>query len=244
MNFKSKKSVVLLLTMIMFLIFNNISALENPQNDSPFPKNKISFTFSPELAYRSVSSSNSTNNFWSSEKPISSFSTGIAFLHSFNRKFEIETGLNYSIKGFQIPNIVMTTVDQPDARDPKNLYSVKYRYRFIDIPLKFNTLFNIKNLKCYVSTGAVGNVLMNGKAILINKNDRDIRQKFELDLKEGDFTLSGHLGFGITHILSQKWILRTDLHLQHQFLVSSTRSVITRKFYNAGLGISLLYFLK
>jgi hypothetical protein len=242
MNIKFKNPIAFLLLIASILNFNNIKATNDLQ---PIKKNKISVNFSPEFAYRSViSNSNYTSNFWASERPIPSFSAGFAFMHSFSKKFEIETGLNYSIKGFQIPNIVMTTVDNPDARDPNNLYDVKYKYRFIDIPLKFNTFFKIKKMNCFVSTGAVGNILIDGKALLINKNNKDNRQKYDLRLNESDFSLSGYLGIGIQHRLNNRFVLRSDVHIQHQFLISNSSSNIKRYLFNTGLGISLLYFLK
>lgn len=245
MNKKLKNTLFQLILGIFGFSFVNLQAQSEVQNKTIDLKNKLSFTFSPEYAYQSiVSNGNSNSNFWSDSKPISSYSTGFGFMHSFSRKFEIETGLNYSVKGFQIPRIVMTSLDNPDASDPNNLYRVKYKYRYLDIPLKFNTFFNIKKLNCYVSTGAIGNVLLNGDAILIRRNDKSVRQKYNLNLIKGDVSLSGFLGFGMVHVLTPKFLLRTDVHLQHQLFVSNNPPPIERKLYNAGFGISLVYCLK
>lgn len=151
----------------------------NSQNESKF---YFGFNFSPDLCGRTLRNSGNSDNI---DRIIESrnqseifqlgFSSGLTFGYKFNKRFNIETGMNFSSKGYKIdPNtIVFGSQVSPDTIIINNgFYQIKYIYHFIEIPVVLNYLIEIdETTHTFIGLGFNNQILVNAYSKLIENEN-------------------------------------------------------------------------
>ena len=240
------------LSVIPLILFVFLSFSAKSQTGESKPK-KFSFgvNFSPDYSYRRLYSNNPDHDFlinqlndW--EEPAFGFTTGLSVRYLVNKKFELESGLQYSDKtfkldvtkdDFEIPDNGLYQLDDPAI--PERL-TTNYHYYFLGVPLKLNYYFLQKRIRIYLTTGVSADFFLDTKSKTTSIY-RDRTETIEHNDNGGDYNkinLTGLAGFGIETALFQKIgihiepIFRYSLMPIHDFMGKEN-------LYSAGLNIVL-----
>jgi hypothetical protein len=122
----------------------------------------IGFTFSPDYCYRTLKPDTSSQ--WiaqsrdSLEIPKFGFTTGLSMLYQLNKRFSLETGLQFSDKGEKLKEVTLIW-GQPDPSLPIKSTFI-YHYNYLDIPIKVNYNISTSRLKFFVSGGLSTNLFL------------------------------------------------------------------------------------
>ncbi len=160
----------------------------------------IGLNFTPEYSYRTLTNTNGASTYDSLirlrdgyEKALPGFTTGISFGYQLSNKLYLQTGLQFSKKGFRIPE---GSFYYGDITDPRRafIYNTNdkypksginnFRFFYLDVPLKLSTSWGTHKLKLVAGAGVVTSIFLKE-----SRRDRivysdDTRSTFEHTGKE------------------------------------------------------------
>ena len=241
------KLTVIPLVLLLFIAFNVKSQTEK----SKIRKFSFSVNFSPDYSYRRLHSNNPDHDFlinqlndW--EEPAFGYTTGLSVRYLMNKKFEHESGLQYSDKtfklsvtkdDFEIPDNGLYQLDDPAI--PERL-TTNYHYYFLGVPLKLNYYFLQKRIRLYLTAGVSTDFFLDtrSKTTSIYK---DRTETIEHNGNGGDYNkinLTGLAGFGTETTLFQKIGIRVEPIFRYSF-IQINDFMGKENLYSAGLNVVL-----
>ncbi len=173
------------------------------------------------------------------DKPKFGYTTGINSSFMFSRHIGIELGLQYSNKGYRMPNIPVTTVENPENAGTADFI---YNYHFIDIPLRANFTFGKKKLQFIGSAGFVTNLFIKeiDKSV-IHFSDRDEESQTESDYEYKPATLSAALSAGISYRFTDRMTIRLEPTVRYGLTDIVETNPISIRLYNAGINLGYYF---
>lgn len=221
----------------------------------------IGVTASPDICFRTLQNTDgsSTTDMIidlrnDNESPKFSYSTGLSFCYNLTRHWGIETGLQYSNKGFKFVNSDPTFSDQIDPRygfiyTPQGPTPTKitfiYNFNYLDIPLR--TIFTVGNRKVRFisSVGITTNILISAtNTSIVEYENADTDRKTQeqgYDYKTVNFSPTASVG--IDWQLCDKFNLRVEPTFRYG-LLKIIDAPITEYLWSGGLNLTCYYALK
>lgn len=207
----------------------------------------IGYTVSPDYCYRIVKSDGSVtmNNIVTfrneNEVPQFGITSGFNVGYFFTKHFTIETGINYSNRGYRTKYFsdFISPSGIPDPFIPTKINYI-YNYNFIDIPLKINFVAGKKKLQFIASAGISTNFLLFLKETRIAEysDGRKITSypKPQTGFDFSDLTILLSAGTDIN--LTNKLNLRIEPTYRYSLGIKQT-SPIKEHLWSAGLNFGL-----
>ena len=236
----------------IFFVFLSFSA--KSQTEEPKPK-KFTFgvNFSPDYFYRSLHSNNPDYDFamnqlndW--ELPAFGFTTGLSVRYLANKKFEFESGIQYSDKtynfdvnkdDYEIPD--NGPYQQDDPAIPERTIT-NYHFYYLGVPIKLNYYFLQKRIRMYVSAGVSTDLFLDTKSKTVMKfsDGTEIYKNFENSYDYNKISLTGQAGFGAEVNLFQRFGIRVEPVFRYSF-IPVVDALFKEYLYSAGLNFELYY---
>jgi hypothetical protein len=140
----------LLLTFLLLPFVAASQTAETPQKCGPW----LGINFSPDLAYRTTASKNDYIEDLSdkTEEPKFGYTAGANILLELNDCFSLESGIQYSKKGFRTED-ASYVVELPEPSIPTHGW-FEYNFTYLDLPVKLNYRPFSKN-RFFISGGAI-----------------------------------------------------------------------------------------
>jgi hypothetical protein len=241
-----KPLITLTLTLTTFCSFGRDKTNDNFPTD--FKRVQIGFNISPDLCFRTLkgNENSATSNFVMKnnkqrETLKVAYTARLNVCYNIKKSIGIETGIQYSNKGFQ------TKLDKvvPLVPDPALFNQFKYifNYHYLDFPLKVNFTFGENKVRFFSSAGITTNLFL--KQIQTNVYhfpDRTIRTSNPTRYDYKKVNLSPTISIGIDYKINEKMNLRIEPTFRYGVIAISDDPV-TDYLYNGGLNISYYYGL-
>ncbi len=122
----------------------------------------IGVNFSPDYCYRNITKNDNSisSDEWAYEKnysdsiykPTFGYTTGLNFYYQVRKWYSIESGIQYSRKGYQ-------TIPLPTGYHFE-ITTIYYYFTYLDVPLQANFTFLKSKIQIIVSTGAIFSYLL------------------------------------------------------------------------------------
>ena len=213
----------------------------------------IGFSFSPDYAYRTLKNNDGSS---SSQLKIDSrnerekgkfgFTTGLHVNARLSKKFELQTGILYSDKGYRIFEKNMNSSPRPT--DPTH---IKYQtsFNYVDVPLKLNFISGRGRLKFIAGAGLTANFLRNDSEtvtfIYADGSEKEYPRSYGFYNK---FNLSSVISAGVEFKLGANIFLRTEPTFRYGLLKIIDRQVtdyvwdeVTAYLWDVGLTTGVYY---
>ncbi len=249
-----KKLLVLLLTVA------SISAKSQDiipqQSEAQKSRFSIGAYFSPDAAdihLQSTDNNQSTEDFIenrnSRETMKFGYTTGLSLVYELNQKFAIETGLEYSDKGYQTKKVALNFgvgggntnpprgfVLDEGSETPTDLRFV-YHFQYVGIPVKLNYSLGSGKWRFISSIGLTAEYLARASSTTVlyydeegpdRENDRD-------DEDYNTFNLSPSISAGVDYQLNSRMSLRAMPTFRAGVLQIIDDSPVTGYLYSAGV---------
>lgn len=221
----------------------------------------IGVTASPDICYRTLENTNgSSTNDWiidlrnDGESPKFSYSTGLSLCYNFTRHWGIETGLQYSNKGFKFVNSNPSFGDQIDPRygfiytqngPTPTIVTFIDNFNYLDIPLRAIFTVGKRKIRFISSVGITANILINATNTSVVKyadgdTDRNTQEQ-PYDYKKINFSTT--VSVGIDWQLCDKFNLRVEPTFRYG-LLKIIDAPITAYLWSGGLNFTCYYALK
>ncbi len=151
----------------------------------------------------------------------------------------IESGIQYSNKGYRSSNIDVTNPTNAEIFGKANINS---NFNYIDIPLKINYFLGKNKIRFISSLGLTSNILVNqvDKSSITYFDGKKENHKDISIYNYKHFNLSPMVSFGIDYAISQ----RTNLRIEPTFRYGVMKIIdapITGYLWNGGVNVSYLY---
>ena len=206
----------------------------------------IGFNFSPDYNYRTIKSTDKVPDpgFESWEnKQIGKFgyTTGLFLLFKYSDKLELETGLQYSNKGYQSKQMDLFFETNPLLPAKATFH---YSYQYLGIPVKLNMLFGEGDVRFISGIGFTTNFLLNVQ----NRNNFEYSDgKKETTKSKGTdgfnkIDISPMISFGIDYKLTNAINLRAEPTFRYG-IIKTKDSPIKENLWNAGVNLALSFEL-
>ena len=214
---------------------------------------KVSFglNFSPDYNFRTVKSTDIVlqpgfESWEDNQIGKFGYTTGLTLSFKLSNRLALETGLQYSDKGYQtkIMDLVFEGTDPTDPILVKTKAKFKYSYQYIGIPLKLNMFFGEGDLRFVSGIGVTTNFLLNvqnranyeypdGKKEMTNSKSKDDFNKIDI---------SPMISFGIDYRLTS--IIHLNAAPTFRYGIIKTRdSPIKENLWNAGVDLRISFDL-
>lgn len=223
-------------------------ALCQDKDSTKYKRTRVCFQYSPDYCYRILNYPSSHK--WvqdlrnGEEVPIYGYSTGLGFRIILNKKFLMETGLLYAVKGVQ------TKKTRLDWTGPGEIYpnngKKKLQHAFMEIPLKLNYGLGGKKIRYFASAGISLNTLAQKKTT-IGLEFMDGRKLSESSVRSADYfriNVAALIGFGFQSELTERMSISVE-PVFRQFLNSIDVGQNSKEYpYTVGVNVGLYFGLK
>ena len=236
-----KKISILILTII------TLSAHGQDNPTAEFKRFQIGINISPDVCFRTL-----CNNDGRSESDIVvklrnehetikiGYTAGLNFCYNITSYLGIETGIQYSDKGFQHIQTEFYP-DQPDDPMMPDKAIFNYHFHYIDVPLKANFTIGKKKVRFFTSVGLTTNFFITEiqSEILKYDNRKVIKNEPTLfDYKK--INLSPVISAGIDYKINNSMNLRVE-PCYRLGVLKIIDAPVSGWLWNAGLNISYYY---
>jgi hypothetical protein len=211
----------------------------------------IGINFSPDCSYRYITKNDKSISAdqWtyikniedSIYKPTLGYTTGLNFYYQINKLISIETGLQYSLKGYKtIPIQTQYSFNYPPAIATNYIY-----YSYFDFPLRANFTFLKSKLQILASVGAVLNYLhqVSSKSVPEKSSLTFQKQTHISEYPYNKINFSPSISLGIKYNVNNRINLRVEPTFRYGLINTDDKSYAYTHLWNAGLNISLNYGL-
>jgi len=250
------KSIPLLL--LTFIVINVYGQVQQTENQSVFNRIQISVNFSPDLNYRTLKNNDGSlssetlikvRNENETVKP--GYTVGLNFIYNFNKNIGIETGIQYSNKGYQTkmqdyipgdiidPKYGFIDSSNPPGNMPTQLRTI-YNDYYIDIPLKVNFIFGKRKIRIITATGITANLFVKETFTRIFNYVDGTTSRKTYNLSYYDYktlNISPFISVGIDYKINNRMNLRIEPTFRYG-LLKIIEQPVTAYLWNAGLNIS------
>lgn len=252
------KGLTSILAVVMAMIHS--VPLLSQNNTTQTPKLLIGVSVSPDICFRTLTNNNNNaNNDWiinsrnDRESPKFSYSTGFSVCYNKTSHWGIETGLQYSNKGY---STVFADLKFGDVIDPQYGFISSLKgpiteiiiidnLHYLDIPMRAIYILGNRNLRFVSSLGITTNFLLKAThTTLINYTDGDIDRNKQKQTEEYK-----RVNFSPTVSIGMDWQIKNKLKLRIEptFRYGIRKIIdtpITAYLWSGGLNLSCYYVLK
>jgi len=173
--------------------------------------------------------------------PKISYTGGADFLFILNQLLNIESGVNYSGKGFRTKKMALTNnlgnpVDPSHAR-------VTLTYHCLEIPIKLNYVINYLKFRFYYSAAVTASYVLGvqDKTEYYHLDGTSTYSKYSVQTDDmNKFNLSPTLGAGFDFFINSKMTFRVEPAIRFSVLEWYPTSTSTRSLWNSGINFSYL----
>lgn len=202
----------------------------------------LGLSFSPDLASRATFSENDLveNTYDDIEIPKFGYTGGINILFEIADALELETGIQYSWKGFKTKERTFTVGQPNDPAIPERGW-FESRHPYLDVPLKLNYK-PFKKGKFFFSGGLIGHFYLQSSTKFVafyagGRKEENVQYSTDDDYKK--MTLGVVAGFGRDFNFGKNSKLRVEPLFRHMFLPIHPGSV---KYYLWSAGINVGFY--
>jgi hypothetical protein len=238
--------------LLLLLTFIGPSILYGQDSTSTKERKKfIGINFSPDYSYRYITKNdnNISTEQWTNikniedsiYKPTLGYTTGLNFYYQINKLISIETGIQYSRKGYKtIPMQTVYSFNYPPAIATNYIY-----YSYFDFPLRANFTFLKSKLQILASVGAVLNYLhqVSSKSVPETSTLTFQKQTHISEYPYNKINISPSISLGIKYNVNDRINLRVEPTFRYGLINTDDNSYKYTHLWNAGLNISLNYGL-
>lgn len=234
-----KKNILILFSFCALTLHAQEATLDSQNPKSS--KIHIGFSISPDLGYRTLSVAPGADSLQffidlqdELQSPVTGFTGGLKLLYPFSPTLFVESGILYSLKGYQYK---MDKFFWPDMTVTQG--KTVFMYHYFDIPVVIKKHFGIRRTTFYISGGFVNNLLTS--AIQKTRLEYDTGEEISKEsLKNyvNSYSLSGIVGFGIDHKFNASTHLSINPVGRYQLISLQSRS-IREYLWNAGVDVTL-----
>lgn len=207
----------------------------------------IGINFSPNYCYRYLTKNdnNLTDDKWTTIKnledsiyiPKFGYTTGINFGFQINRKFSVETGIQYSNNGYKtIPFSTLYHFNEPTA-----IATNIINYKYMDIPFIANfSFFSDKRVQIIIGVGSTLNYLLqvSGKTIPETPTATFQTKTNVIKYPYNKINISTTISAGFKYKINDRINLRAAPIFRYGLLNIDNKSYSSIHLWNAGLNIS------
>ncbi|MES2776396.1 MAG: outer membrane beta-barrel protein [Bacteroidota bacterium] len=235
---------------ILILIITLASLVVHGQGTNPIKKVLLGFNFSPDYSFRTLKNNDGSP---SSDIVIKSrndiemskfgYTTGVNVIFNFTHLIGLETGIQYSNKGYKTKNQDLVYFP-PDPGLPTQV-NMTYAYNYIGIPMKAKFTLGKNKFHFLASTGFMTNFLLNVKQTS-SKKYSDGKTEKKTESSSSGFNkveIAPMMSVGVGYTISNKIYLIAEP--TYRFGVLKIRDTpVAEKLWNVGLNIGIYYGLK
>lgn len=209
----------------------------------------IGVNFSPDYCYRTITQNDNSisseewtyiKNFEDSVyKPTFGYTTGFNFYYQLKKRFSIETGIQYSRKGYQtIPFPTIYDINYDPARATNYVY-----FSYLDVPLRANFTFLKSKIQIIASAGVVFNFLLqaHGKIVPETPTTMFQTQTHTSNYAYNKLNLSPAVSLGVKYDINNRLNVRAEPTFRYGLLNTDSKSYAFTRLWSAGLNITLNY---
>lgn len=237
---------------VLFATVYSLTALGQGRmnNNMEFKKVLIGLIFSTDYNFRTLKNNDGSP---SSDFVIKSrnnveiakfgYTTGVNICIKITKLFELETGVQYSNKGYKTKNQDLV-YGQPDPSLPTKAKFI-YNFHYIDIPVKVNFSLGKKRIQFIPGVGISTNILINETVKSINEysNGKTEQKTESAGYNFKHINISPMISFGISYKVNNKMILKAEPTYRFG-VIKIIDTPVTEYLWNAGLNIGFFYRLK
>jgi hypothetical protein len=244
---------------LLILLLSFLSYGQEETATSYSKKFSIGITLSPDIAYRTLKSDNSTAEIVQdlrdrSEVPKFGYTAGISLKYNLSTKFAFETGIRYSNKGYAFKSTALIYGSYIDPRygfvyhtidNAPTHAKIIYNFNYIDIPMRYILKISENKIKVIASAGINVNLLINTTSIskLEYQGGREESIKDKYDYNFTKINISPTIGAGINYNINEKFNISVEPEFRYGIL-KIINSPISAYLWNAGLNVTCYYSLK
>lgn len=203
-------------------------------------KSAIGFTFSPDYAYRSLLSTDSANKLFKEiqttpQNAIIGFTSGLSYRFNLLGTIGIETGINYTRKGWSA-----------DSVNSQSVITNLFNYNYAVVPIKMRINLPSGRRLVYINAGVIGGVLLDAAKTVstayftgtLNSNQTTIES-----VVSNKIYYSMVFGIGLDYRLISNLYFKIEPNFQRTMSEYSKETV--KAFLNSGgINLGLLWGLK
>jgi hypothetical protein len=252
--------IILFWGMIFSLNSNSQNTLE--KSPSPFRKTQIGLNVSPDFCYRMLRNHDKTQSTNDAIKAWDrldmckfGYTLGLNASKYFSKCFSIETGLQFSNKGFATKKLINSymSIDSvtglpefiPGSGNMSISTKFYYNFYYLDIPIRTIFKFGKKKIQFISSIGLTTNILLKANQTMVDEyqDGRKEHQRMKIQYNFNSLNLSPNIGTGIEFKINNKSNLRIESMLRFGIRRINDGPMATH-LWNLGLNISYNYKLK
>lgn len=241
-----KINILLVLTLFATNLMAQTGGDDGKSTD--FKRFQIGVNFSPDLNYRTLQSEDNVrwihDNRDDNEIPMFGYTTGLNVVYNFSNMLGVETGFQYSLKGFQtVWTDAFSPIQSNDPNIPARTRAFN-RFHYLDIPVKGNITVGKKKVRFIGSVGIVVNVYLASSWTGVSENQGGDRTR-TVTKEPDDFrpvNLSPMVSAGIDYRINDKMSLRAEPTFRYGVL-KILDTPVTGYLWNAGLNVSWYFGL-
>lgn len=200
----------------------------------------LGLLYSPNIANRTINDNSEISDIITdNEKPLFGNTFGVIFQYRLNIFFELESGLQFQIRGYQsdlaelystIPNMFI-----PEKTKYAN------RFYYLGLPLKLSVNKQFEKLSLYTSFGFIGNFLVKNKSWNIYITGEHTETFYsDNTFNYNRFALTSVISAGVNYNISQNITLRVAPTFQYD--LTSIINKNTRTYlWDLGLNLGCMY---
>ena len=214
-------------------------------------KISVGFSFSPDYNFRTISSSEKNAGIDLSVKSRNDleiakigYTTGLNVSFKLSDRIELESGLQYSNKGYRTKTMDLVFEGDPTNLLVKTKAKFNYSYQYIGVPLKLNMFFGEGDLRFVSGIGVTTNFLLNVQN-RANYEYLDGKKETKKETNTDDFNkidISPMISLGIDYKLSHSIHLRAEPTFRYG-IIKTTSTPIAENLWNAGMNVVLSFEL-
>ncbi|MBK7468092.1 MAG: PorT family protein [Saprospiraceae bacterium] len=239
-----KQLTIFLLTLSSFSSYGQDKTKETPTVD--FKKVQIGINISPDICFRTLKNNDgsSTSNIVmklnnENETVKVGYTAGLNVCFNIKKFVGIETGIQYSNKGYQT-KMKDLIFGQPDPLAPNKAKFI-YNFHYIDIPVKANFTIGKKKVRFFTSVGLTTNIFIKEtQTSVLVYSDRTDRKTNPTNFDYNRVNISPTISVGIDYKINSKMNLRVEPTFRYGVL-KIIDAPVTGYLYSGGLNISYYF---
>jgi Outer membrane protein beta-barrel domain len=234
---------------LLILIFTITLFAVQAQDKNRTQKILIGFNLSPDYSFRTLKNNDGGSSggiIIKSRNDIEiaklGYTTGINAIFNFSKQIALETGIQYSNKGYKTKN--QDLVYFPPNPNLPSKAEMNYSYNYIGIPIKAKFTFANSDLHFITSVGFMTNFLLNVKQTSTYQySDGKTEKKTQSVSGFNKVDISPMISVGIDYKVNGKIHLIVEPTFRYGIL--KTRDApIAEKLWNGGVNLGFYYALK
>lgn len=215
---------------------------------SEFKRVQIGINISPDICFRTLENNDGSstsdlvvklNN--ENETVKVGYTAGLNICFNIKKNVGLETGIQYSNKGYQTHPIDLI-LSQPDPSEP-NKSKFIYNFHCIDIPLKANITIGKNKVRFFTSVGLTTNIFKKEtETSVLVYSDRTDKITYPTNFDYNKLNISLTISVGIDYKINSRMNLRVEPTFRYGVL-KIINAPVTGYLYSGGLDISYYFGL-